>query len=311
MIHSSAGEAGLRARLHVLCVALAGALASLPGTTHGAPQTFDTALPVAKGEFVIRGQLVAVRASDDPSPADRKLEVVGGGVVAGYGATSKLALFGALPTLRKTLDVAAGGQRITRRTTGIGDARVFARYTAFQRDGRGRSLRIAPILGLELPTGDDHDRDGLGRLPASLQLGSGSWDPFAGVVATYQTLAYQVDAQIGYQANTKGDDVELGDELRLDVSLQYRLWPRALVSGVPGFLYGVVEANLRHRDEDEIRGDEDPDSGGTTLFLSPGLQYVTRRWVLEAVVQLPIVQDLGGSALEDDYTVRAGFRVNF
>lgn len=127
MIHSSAGEPGLRARLHVLCVALAGALASLPGTTHGAPQTFDTALPVAKGEFVVRGQFVAVRASDDPSPADRKLEVVGGVVVAGYGATSKLALFGALPTLRKTLDVSAGGQRITRRTTGIGDARVFAR----------------------------------------------------------------------------------------------------------------------------------------------------------------------------------------
>lgn len=190
----SAGVAGLRTRLRVLCVALAGTVASLPGTTHAAPQTFDTALPVAKGDFVIRGQLVAVRASDDPSPADRKLEVVGGVVVAGYGATSELALFSALPTLSKTLDVSAGGQRITRRTTGIGDARLFARYTAFQRDRRGRSLRIAPILGLELPTGDDDDRDGLGRLPDSLQLGSGSWDPFAGVVATYQTLAYQADA---------------------------------------------------------------------------------------------------------------------
>jgi hypothetical protein len=33
--------------------------------------------------------------------------------------------------------------------------------------------------------------------------------------------------------------------------------------------------------------------------------------VLEAIVQLPVVQDLGGAALEDDFIVRAGFRVNF
>ena len=52
-------------------------------------------------------------------------------------------------------------------------------------------------------------------------------------------------------------------------------------------------------------------SGGTTLFLVPGLQYVTRRWIVEAAVQLPVVQDLNGTALENDYIVRAGFRFNF
>ncbi len=189
--------------------------------------------------------------------------------------------------------------------------RLFGRYTIFRDDVRGRTLRVAPFLGVELPTGDDDDEDALGPLPRPLQAGSGSWDPFAGVVATYQTLAYQVDAQAAYQVNTEDEGFELGDETRLDASLQYRLWPRELGAGVPGFLYGILEANLVHLGRNESGGSADPDSGGTTLFLGPGLQYVTKRWILEAIVQLPAFQDLNGTALEDDLVVRAGFRVNF
>lgn len=143
-----------------------------------------------------------------------------------------------------------------------------------------------------------------------MQLGSGSWDPFLGVVATWQTLDYQVDAQVAYRANTEANDFEFGDELRLDASLQYRLWPRELGSGVPGFLYGVLEANLIHQDENQLGGADDPNSGGTALLLAPGVQYVTKRWVFEAIVQLPATQDLNGTALEEDFTILAGFRVN-
>ena len=80
---------------------------------------------------------------------------------------------------------------------------------------------------------------------------------------------------------------------------------------MPGFLYGVLEANLLHQEKDEINGTNDPDSGGTSFFLSPGVQYVTRRWVVEAIVQVPVAQDLNGRALEDDFIVRAGFRIAF
>jgi hypothetical protein len=279
---------------------------------HAAPETFNTALPVGKGDFVFREQFLYFKASDDPSPMDRNLEVLGGVSVLGYGVTSDLAIFGMLPYLDKELDLTMpGGQRITRSTSGIGDAQVFARYTVFQKDLPGRNFRIAPFLGLELPTGDDNDRDSFGRLPATLQLGSGSWDPLGGVIVTYQTLDYQVDAQLSYKANTEANGFEFGDAFRFDASLQYRLWPRELGAGVPGFLYGVIETNLLHQAKNEIDGTNDPNSGGTKLYLAPGLQYVTKRWVLEAIVQLPVVQDLGGTALEDDFIVRTGFRMNF
>lgn len=309
----SCGTQTMRRR-HGPALGLILAAVAIGGSTqaYAAPETFNTALPVGKGDFVFREQFLAIKASDDPSPADRNLEVLGGVSVIGYGVTSDLAIFGMLPWLDKELDLTMpDGQRISRSTSGIGDAQLFARYTVFQKDMHGSTFRVAPFLGLKLPTGDDEDSDTLGRLPQPLQLGSGSWDPFGGLIASYQSLDYQIDAQLSYKANSEANDFEFGDEFAFDASLQYRLWPRELGGGVPGLLYGVIEANLLHQAKNEIGGVDDPNSGGTRLFLSPGLQYVTKRWVLEAIVQLPVVQDLGGTALEDDYTVRAGFRVNF
>ena len=276
------------------------------------PETFNSALPVAEGEFLFRGQFLYKQASNDPSPADRMVNVIGGISLLGYGVTQDFTVFGVLPYLDKQLDVRLpGGRQVTRRTNGIGDARLFGRYTVFRDDMPGRTFRIAPFVGIETPTGNDDHRDSLGALPAPLQLGSGSWDPFAGIVATYQRLDFEIDASASYKVNTKANHFEFGDEARLDASFQYRLWPRTLASGVPGFLYGVLESNLIYLGKNEIRGLRDRSSGGTTLFIAPGLQFVTRRWVLEAIVQLPAFQNLHGSALKDDFTVRAGLRVNF
>ena len=134
---------------------------------------------------------------------------------------------------------------------------------------------------------------------------------FAGVVTTYQTLDYQIDAQAKYQDNTEADGVEFGDLAEVDASLQYRIFPSELGGGgVPDFLYAVLEANLVQQDKTRIDGNEDPDSGGTSLFLAPGLQYVTTRWILETAVQVPVVQNLNGDALETGFILRAGFRVN-
>ncbi len=277
-----------------------------------APQTFNTALPVAEGEFIFREQFFYKKASDDPSPADREVAVVGAISVLGYGVTGNLAVFGILPYLDKELDVTTSmGQHVSRSTNGVADARLLTRYTVFKHNAPGRTFRVAPFIGVELPTGESRDSDGLGTLPATLQLGSGSWDPFGGVVLTYQTLDYQIDAQASYKINTAANNFEFGDETRLDASLQYRLWPRELGEGVPGFVYGVLEGNLIYQSKNETAGIKDLHSGGISFFLSPGIQYVTKRWILEGIVQIPVMQDLNGTALEEDLTVRAGFRVNF
>ena len=281
------------------------------GPAWSAPQTFNTALPVAEGEFVFREQFVLDQSGDDPSGTNRDRTVMSAVSVLGYGVNRNLALFGVVPYVDKRLELTESGARRARSARGLGDISFFGRYTAFKKDWPGRTFRIAPFAGIEVPTGDDDERDAFGSLPKSVQLGSGSWDPFAGIVTSYQTLDFQIDAQASYKVNTEANDFEFGDIARLDASFQYRLWPRTLDGGIPGFLYGALEANLIYQDENENAGVDDINSNGTRLFLVPGLQYVTKRWIAEAAAQLPVFQDLNGTALENDFILRTGFRVNF
>tara|TARA_R110002096_G_scaffold364311_2_gene557398 strand:+ start:6858 stop:7760 length:903 start_codon:yes stop_codon:yes gene_type:complete len=276
-----------------------------------APITFNTALPVGKGEFINREQLVLTRSGDDPSGADRDVDVNALASVLGYGISGDLAIFGVLPIVDKELQATVAGERISRSSTGIGDLSVFARYTFVQQDARDHTFRIAAFGGVKAPTGDDDESDALGRLPIPLQSGTGSWDGFGGVVATYQTLQFQIDAQASYTARSEANDFEGGDQARLDASFQYRLLPRTLGKGTPGFLYGVLEANVIHSDKNRVFGSAEPNSGGTSVFVVPGLQYVTKRYILEGSLQLPVSQDLNGMALENDYVARVGFRWNF
>jgi len=266
---------------------------------------------VAADAFIVRSQVNYLESTDDPSPLARELQVWAYPTVFVYGATEKLALFGVVPFLDKKLETNVPGGRAGRGDAGLADMRVLARYTLGQRDRQGETIRLATFAGLELPTGDDDERDGLGRLPAPLQLGSGSWDPLAGMVFTWQTLNWQLDTSASWKFNTEANEFELGDEARLNASFQYRLWPRELGGGVPGYLYGVIESNLIWRDRNEMAGMSVTASGGTTWRLAPGLQFVTQRWIVEAAVQLPVAQDLNGAALENDFIVTAGFRFWF
>ncbi len=137
-----------------------------------APETFNTALPVAKGEFVFREQVVIDQSGNDPSVAQRDRTVWSAISVLGYGVNSDLALFGVLPYVDKRLELTENDARRARSARGLGDASLFGRYTAFKRNFRGGNFRIAPFAGVELPTGEDEASDSFGLLPASVQPGS-------------------------------------------------------------------------------------------------------------------------------------------
>lgn len=274
-----------------------------------APISFNTALPVHEGGLLFRGQGVWMRMHDDPSPMGREMDVAAVPSVLVYGATSKLALMGVFPYMDKRLAIKSTGA--VRRTSGLGDIMTVARYEVFARSATGRTARGALFAGLKWPTGKDDDADALGPLPRPVQLGSGSFDPFVGTVWTAQWLDMQVDADLSYQRNTEANDFRFGDTLAQNASLQYRLWPRSLAAGVPSYLYGVLELNNVYQAKNEAAGVRDADSGGYQLFLTPGLQWVSKRAVIELAAQLPVVQELNGSALKTDRRLMGGVRVWF
>lgn len=187
---------------------------------------------------------------------------------------------------------------------------LLGRYTAFAADRPGETLRIAPFVGVKLPTGRHDESDGLGRLPQPLQPGSGSWDGLGGGTVSWQKLAWEFDVDAGYRRNGEADRFRFGDEFFADASFQYRVFPRQLGPGVPGFLYAVLESNLSRQRRNRVDGARDPDSGGTRWDIDLGLQYVAARYILEAVVRLPAAQRLHGEALKTDYQLSVGFRLN-
>ena len=281
------------------------------GMVTAAPLTFNTALPISKDEWILREQFVFMKSTDDPSSMNRRMEVSGLMTMLGYGVSRDFAVFGILPYTDKRLSLNTGGQEVSRSRTGFGDAMFMGRYTVYEDNGPGHTFRIAPFLGIKAPTGSDHASDRFGRLPPPLQSGSGSWDGQLGAVASFQSLAWGGDVQLAHQANGEANGLRAGAVTRLDLSVQRRLWPGTLGSGVPSFLYGGLEINLIHAAKDRLNGVDDPNSGGTTVYLTPTLQYVTRKWVLEAGVQVPVSQRLNGTALKNDYVFTTGFRINF
>ena len=298
-------------KLLLAAILSTGILAAASEPAFPASITFSTALPVTQGEGIVRVQLKYFDFGDDSTPLDRDLAVWAVPVVGVWGVTRKVALFGIVPILDKELDVTTPLGRRTRTASGLGDVTLLARYTAYQRDRRGSTFRIAAFLGVDVPTGEDDASDPLGRLPQPLQLGSGSWDYNLGAIVTRQTLKWQIDSSLSYKLNTEANDFEFGDEARFDFSYQKRLRPRELSGGVPAFVYGILESNLIWQDRSEVAGIDDLDSGGTTWYLAPGLRYVRKRFVLEGAVQIPVLQDLNGAALETDFIGTLSVRANF
>jgi hypothetical protein len=259
---------------------------------------------VHRGELLWREQVRFLKADD----ATRDLEVVAVPSLLVYGFTEKFALIGVMPYLDKTLHV--GG--VERGDRGSGDSTLLARHQVWQVDRPGETFRGQLLGGLKLPTGRDDERDTFGRLPQPLQLGSGSYDPIVAAVFSWQRLQWQADFDVVYKINTEANSFRFGNTLAHDAAFQYRLRPQTLsASGVPSFVYGVLELNGLWAERDRFRGVKLADSGGYTLFVSSGLQYVTQRWLAEVAVQLPVVQNLNGDQLEINYTLVAGFRIQF
>lgn len=274
--------------------------ALIPVWASAAPITFNTALPVSEGEIIFREQFIFTATSgpiftDASGPDDLDVDSFTALTVGGYGITPKWSVFGILP-LTYT-DIEFGG--ISSDNFRLGDGVLFSRYEIFRRDNRGTTTRIAPLFGISVPTGEDG------------QTGDGSVDIFGGLIATVATKKFNFGSQLVYTANREADGVEAGDTLGFDASLQYRLWPQNLSAETRGFLFGVLEGSITRRGDTQFGGVAGPDTSGTSFSLSPGVQYVTQRWIFDLAVTIPVADGFSNNILGPDYSVLTSITVNF
>jgi len=297
----------------MLTLACLSVLTTMDSDSFAIPINNNTALTAHKGEVIIREQIRYTRKSDDPSVLNRTEDKIVIPNVIVYGVTEKFNLFGIYPIVYRDVDLETGTGRISRETAGFGDLTLLAKYLFWKIDRKSETLRANVIGGLEFPTGNTSEDDSLGKYPRNIQVGKGSWNPIAGSVFTWQTLRQQVDVALTYQFNTEGHGFEFGDFFKHDFSYQLRVFPWTLSDkkGVPTYLNLVAEANGIWKQKAKSRGSKIDASGGYTLFLSPGIQLVAKRFIVEASIQLPVIQSLNGEQPETKFVLAGGIRIQF
>jgi hypothetical protein len=180
---------------------------------------------------------------------------------------------------------------------GLGDAILYAQWTALGSPGSGPGALMLQG-GVKLPTGKTEVEEINGEQPEPpARPGTGSTDALAGVqvlrfweVPTFRgrhtTLPIVVSA-MGRWNGRGTDDYRVGNELHGNLSTSYGLGP--WVS-----LLAQCNAVLHGRDEVGNTDAEPHHTGGTSVFVTPGLR-----------LELP-----GGSALYGYWQIRAYEKTN-
>ena len=260
-----------------------------------APISFNSALPVSQGERIVRALVNIDRqsASSDEEQVERDQQSLVS--VLGYGINAKWSVFGVIPLQH----VSTSSNNQTQRNTALGDVEVFSRYEVWRADRQGSTYRVAPFSGARLPSGE-------------LGISSdGTTDVFAGLIFSAANIEQNFDLQLRYERNGNNAEFSAGDTASADFSWQKRIAPNKISGDTKGFWFAALEAELNFMERDRLSGSTLENSGGFRASISPGIQYITRRWIAEMAIRIPIINKPNGNAPESEYTVFTGIRANF
>ncbi|MBI5075348.1 MAG: transporter [Nitrospirae bacterium] len=229
-------------------------------------------------------------------------------VSMGYGITDNLSVsmkvsYEKIDNIREAHGDEPGEIHLHGNAKGIGDLTLMGQYRFLKTPD---NLESALFLGLKIPTGKTNDRDIQGEtFEAEFLPGTGSWNPILGIAATKRYGKVSLDGNLQYTFATRGTQfTNLGDMFDYNAALSYRV-----VSGTIAWDL-ILEANGEWKGKQRIRGEKDPNSGGNTLFLSPGMRLVFgKNFSTYLSIGIPLLQDMNG--IQDDTKYKALFGASF
>lgn len=245
-------------------------------------------------------------------PRDSTSAVVTPLVVLPWAPHRRVTTSVVVPLVYKRLTTSRPGAATPYSEAGLGDVAVAAKWAFFVRDRFGGTTRLALVAGASLPTGRTGARfDGGPEAPRPLQLGTGAASASATLVGTALRGQWGISADAGHRRHATADGFRFGASTRYDLALGLRL--PAYVETIHTQTWQLyVEWNGTIVARSRSAGVAIGDSGGHVAFLSPGVQWVVRpRLLLEASVQIPVVQDLNGTQLRHGPRPSIGARLLF
>ncbi len=238
-------------------------------------------------------------------------------MLLGYGLWDDLDIHLVAPIVSKTsLQIEDAGDdgagipgNLGRRETfsGFGDMRLLGKYRFWK-----KFVEAALIAGIKFPTGTTSKKDKSGnKFEPEQAPGSGSWDGEFGL-ALSRSFFHQLSFAQSFKYTLKGEgaqDRKSGDEFRYSLGTSYALrkfgkYPNL---SIVAELNNIWMLRDHSRKEDKVF-----DSGGTTIFVTPGLSAdITRNISAFWAISTPIYQNLGGEHEELKIRILAGVNIHF
>lgn len=223
-------------------------------------------------------------------------------------------------------------------SVGFGDVTMLGQYRFHNNTQTGTSAAV--LFGFKAPTGSTSQRDAFGQLfQAEFQPGSGSWDGLIGAAFTRRAGRWAFDVSGLYYLITNGtQNTNLGDRFLFGAAVSYRLvgpigsakevelhdycmQPRNQLQEhclyhanhdhsdmmkTPYTLDLVLELNGEWHDKQVVGGIPDPNSGGTTVYLSPGVRVGFDRFSSFVSFGVPVINQHNGVQSKPDYRILTG-----
>lgn len=190
---------------------------------------------------------------------------------------------------------------------GLTDLSLSAKYRVL----KGQPGNLSIIGGVIAPTGRDDVRLRNGEvLDPSSQPGTGAWAYRAGVAySRYLTSRITTDASAIYTLRTPHDRFEVGDRLDLGVAFAYRLTES--IKTFPNYSV-FAETNVVWLGKDDEGDAMNPNSGGWTVYLTPGARVrFSENVALTVAPSLPVLQDLNGEQIESRFKLAVELSFSF
>ena len=177
--------------------------------------------------------------------------------------------------------------------SGVGDVSLFTKYRFWRHDTLGAQETAAILAKVKFASGDEN------KTPP---VGSGSTDAILGLSYGYESRKWYRWASVRYRRNGENDaGLRRGDKVLVDLVGGIR--PKLTAYLEPDTVW-LLELNGEYGRRAEFRGSNLPNTGGTELFLSPGIFWTKRNFAVKAGVQIPIVSNLHGRQDNSDYRTR-------
>ncbi len=190
---------------------------------------------------------------------------------------------------------------------GLTDLALIGKYRLLQ----GQPGNLAIVAGVIIPTGRSsvalHNGESLSPTD---EPGTGRWGiPFGFGYSRFLTPHITVDASVLYTLRFQRDDFKVGDRLDFGLAFAYRL-----TDSIKTFpQYSVfAELNDVYLFNDRDHGQNDPNSGSNTLYITPGMRVrFNPTMSLTVAPSFPIIEDLNGDQGKVEFKLAVTFSLSY